>query len=65
MAKKRKTTKKAAKDDSIKRFQIRVDKKLTGEIDKLIEDSQIPISRNTWIVQAIVEQLKKERKKAK
>ena len=64
-----KPTKKAPtkklKEDSIKRFQIRVDSKLTNEIDKMIEDSQIPISRNTWIVEAIVEHLKRERKKAK
>jgi len=63
MAKKRKTTEKQPKQDTKKRFQLRIETELSNKIDKAISDSEIPISRNTWIIESIVQRLKRDKRK--
>lgn len=50
------------KNDKLRKFQIRVDSSIVDRIDTLIDANPVKMSRNSWIVNALLQQLQKEEK---
>ena len=54
---------KSDQHEAIRSFTLRVGDELLKQVDEAVAHNLVLKSRNTWIVNAIVEQLKRERKK--
>ena len=59
---KKKKKKSEKPNDDMKRFQMRINEDLCDEIDVSIVNSKTGISRNAWIIEAVVQRLKRENK---